>query len=894
MAQFRKIISLIALLCCLPAALWATHYRAGEITYRQLSGYTYEITVITYTDPANTAADRPEMDVNFGDGKSETVARSNGSGEIINTDINNTIKKNIYRTSHTFPGPYQYLINITDPNRVDGIKNINGGMSVNIPFYVESLLSIVEGIGNNQSPVLLLPPVDVGCINQTFTHNPAAYDPDGDSLAFTIVAPKRAMGQEVPNFTIPQYTDSFSIAINTGQLTWQKPVEAGHYNWAILIREFRGGKLIGFVVRDMQVYINNNCDNAPPVLNTFSDDCVEAGSNISKLIHATDPNTWQSISIAYYGSPFVQKNSPATMSPKTPSGPASGVSAVFSWTPSCNAIRYRPHMAVFRAYDNHNTKPLADISYWNIKVVGPAPKNVSIAQDSNGFKISWDKDSCHMAMGYKIYRRVDSSYWHHAKCETGVPKYTGYVLYDTTKGVNNSSYFDNNGGRGISPFIRYCYIISSMYLPRSEDGTIILVGENSESYASIEVCDMIMRNKPVITQVSVEKTEIANGKMRIAWIKPEVQDTLNSPAPYRYQLMRSKTIAGPFQNVGGPIDFPILSALTDTFLIDSLLNTTLGPYYYKVQFYHTKNGGFKLSEESAMAASVFAKPFNTNRTVILSWVADVPWQNEKTVIYRKNNSGTFDSIGVSTTNQYADTGLINGTNYCYRVKTIGKYNTLYYPYAIENFSQEVCGQPVDTIRPCVPTLSIDTPCNNFNNLEVKLKWIYPSFCDQDVVKYRIYWKKNQKEPWSILDSVPYGTNEYVDDRESLKFSIAGCYTVVAVDSFNNESYTFNAKCIDNCPYYQIPNVFTPNGDGKNDLLRPFPYRFIDKIDLVIYNRWGQEVFSTTDLNINWNGNDIKSSEPCTEGVYYYILNVYESYLEGTKKRSERGTINLIR
>ena len=55
----------------------------------------------------------------------------------------------------------------------------------------------------------------------------------------------------------------------------------------------------------------------------------------------------------------------------------------------------------------------------------------------------------------------------------------------------------------------------------------------------------------------------------------------------------------------------------------------------------------------------------------------------------------------------------------------------------------------------------------------------------------------------------------------------------------------------------LPNVFTPsNGDDYNNEFKPFPYRFITKIDLTIYNRWGQEVFKTENPEINWNGKDM--------------------------------------
>jgi len=872
----------------------ATHYRAGEITYRQIGPVLYEISVITYTDPTNTAADRNELEVIFGDGKSEIVPRSNGSGQEVNSDLNNKIKKNVYTVLHTYPGSGSYLINITDPNRVDKIRNINGGNSVDIPFYVESWLNIISGIGNNQSPVLLLPPIDVGCVNEVFKHNPAAYDAEGDSLAFSIIAPKRAMGSEVPNFTIPAFTDSFSIAVNTGQLTWSKPLEEGHYNWAILIREYRGGLLIGYVVRDMQVYINNNCNNSPPIINVQIDTCIEVNQFLQKTIFATDPNPGQTIRLEYYGSPFVQKSSPATITPVSPTGPSSGLFGTFRWTPSCNAIRYRPHVAVFRAVDNHNTKPLADISYWNIKVVGPAPRNVKVIQDSNGLVVSWDRDTCRTAFGYSIYRKVDSSYWKHGACETGVPASSGFVLYDTLRGVNNTRFFDNNFGKGLSPLIRYCYVITSGYFPRDENGTRIFIGENSESYASDEVCDIILRTKPIITKVSVETTDETNGKIAVNWIKPEQLDSNQYPPPYRVQLQGSSTATGVFSNIGLPYNYASLNEVKDEFYMDSVLNTKGNTYFYKVQFYSTKNGALRLTEESAAAGSVYLRLFNSNRSIKLTWNPETPWINSETIIYKQNGANQFDSIGLTSNNEYLDTGLFNGTIYCYKLETKGNYNVTYYPDLIRNFSQVNCGVPVDTIRPCTPVLAIDTPCNSFSALEVKLNWVYPASCEQDVVKYRIYWKKNSTEKWVLLDSVSLGLNQYTDARDILKYSIAGCYAVSAVDSFKNESYLNNEKCIDNCPYYLIPNVFTPGTDGKNDLLRPFPYRFIDKVNLVIYNRWGQEVFSTQDININWNGDDLKSGKPCVEGVYYFIADVYESYLEGTKKRSIRGTINLIR
>lgn len=871
----------------------ATHYRAGEITYRQISLLTYEITAITYTDYTKRPADRQEIDIFFGDGKSKTVPRINGEGEIISTSAFNPIKKNIYRTIHTYSGPGNYIISLTDPNRVDGIRNVNFGNSVNIPFYVESYLRIASGFGFNQSPELKLPPIDNGCRMRTFKHNPIAHDPDGDSLAFTLIVPKRASGTEVENYVTPFFSDSFSLNVNTGELIWETPIVNGAYNIAILIQEFRKGVLIGFVVRDMQIFINDPCNNSPPRIFSILDTCAEALQLLELNVSATDINPGQIITLRGYGGPFNQQPNPATLVPVLPQG-QSPLNALFRWRPSGNAIRHAKHQAGLRATDNDPSNPLSDIRDIKIKVNGPSPKNVQIKQDSNGLVVSWNRDTTQLAFGYKIYRRVDSSYWQHAICETGVPTYTGYMFYDTTQGLNNTTYFDNNFGRGLLPLTRYCYIITTFYPPRSENGAIIF-SEPVESYASKEVCGLIELTSPAITNVSVNETSVNNGKIFVRWIKPQRIDTLEQfTPPYRMLLQRSIVGSNQFTDVVSYY-YPTANLLNDTSCIDSLLNTQQLHYNYRVVLFYTKDGVERFATQSMEASAVRLNNINTDRTVILNWLFDVPWQNKEFIVYRKNNLNLFDSIGLTNGLMYKDTGLTNGVNYCYYVKSIGNYNKQYYAQDLINFSQEICGSPIDTVRPQPPLLTVDTPCSSFNVTSITLSWKYDVLIDFDIVKYRIYWKKSPGDNWTLLDSVLSNTNTFVDNREQIKFSFAGCYAVSAVDSFNNESFLTNAKCVENCPFYSIPNVFTPNGtDDYNALLRPFPYRFVDKIEMSIYNRWGQEVFYTENTDINWDGTDQKSGIECTDGVYYYICTVYESYLDGTRKRTLRGSIQLLR
>lgn len=75
------------------------------------------------------------------------------------------------------------------------------------------------------------------------------------------------------------------------------------------------------------------------------------------------------------------------------------------------------------------------------------------------------------------------------------------------------------------------------------------------------------------------------------------------------------------------------------------------------------------------------------------------------------------------------------------------------------------------------------------------------------------------------------------------------------------------------------NVFTPNGDGMNDLFYPlsnptigtsyFSY-YAKEFSLKIYNRWGKLMYETDDYNQPWNGKNKGDGKDCADGVYYWI------------------------
>jgi gliding motility-associated-like protein len=125
----------------------------------------------------------------------------------------------------------------------------------------------------------------------------------------------------------------------------------------------------------------------------------------------------------------------------------------------------------------------------------------------------------------------------------------------------------------------------------------------------------------------------------------------------------------------------------------------------------------------------------------------------------------------------------------------------------------------------------------------------------------------------------------------------GKFGLVSNDSTNTTS-TAKRKptksMIDGVPVV-IPEGFSPNGDGKNDVFKILhPTTVTVKMD--IFNRWGNKVYNSTDYKNDWNGNGNQPmqwlGQPLPDGTYYYVIIVYDK-LTGAQQRFA-GFITLSR
>ena len=911
----KRIIYFILFVFLLPLISSATHNNAGEIIYRHIDNTppytpTYEITIITYTDPGSPA-DRDSLELRIllcGDLSQIATFFIPRTSK---TAVNSVIQRNEYvLDSYTFPGLGCYQISMLDPNRIANIVNISG--SVNVPFYLEDTIIIKDPqrFGFNSSPILSNPPIAYAKVGVPFFYNPGAFDPNGDSLTYELIPPKQNPVTNVPGYRFPDSNQTslpkiFQIDRFTGELTWYTPYQAAIYNVAILIREYRQGEFIGSMIRDMQIRVTDDA-NRPPVLSEVRDTCIIAGSKLFLELTGTDPDANQTLTISSSGGPFHVPNNLATFDSFPSKSPTK---AIFNWQTDCTHIRPGFYSVVFTLTDDYvHTgnifQPHIDVETWIIKVIAPPPQNLTATTNFNDVVLNWDDPyQCASApnfRGFSIWRKTGCDSLQVDSCQAGGLDAMGYTKISGNNPITSYNFTDQNITRGIY----YSYRVQAEFAEAAFPGSIFTYNSVS-SMPSDEACITLKKDVPLITNVDVVLTDPSIGVIDVKWLKPFVAefDTLSNPGPYKFELYRYDNISAQ----GAAITVATFTSnsfknLTDTTFTDSGLNTESSPYSYRVGFFATNSntGQFYKVGDSDSASSVFLSVGTGSTILDLSWQENVPWENYEYVVFKETPTGSNNFIVLDTvsTNTYRDVSLTNGEKYCYKIQSIGSY---FNPDIVEpliNHSQVSCGVPLDTIPPCPPKLNVSNDCientliTSMEDLENRLTWSADVNCPTDISQFKIYYTPSPTGDLKLLETIESGSiTSYVHKVTSL----AGCYSISAIDSVGNESLLSERICVNNCPQYQLPNAFTPNGDGFNDYFKPIsPYLFVDKIDIKIFNKWGNLVFETTDPAIMWNGKDQSSGKVLSEGVYYYVCDVYYNLLEGvTKGEQLKGFIHLI-
>jgi gliding motility-associated-like protein len=788
-----------------------------------------------------------------------------------------SIKENIYYSEFTFPGPGYYLIRYFDVARWETIVNMDNPGSE--AFFVESTILVAPAVGLENGPQFLNRPLDFACTGKRWEHNPGGYDPDGDSLSYSLVPCRQYNPPVVPSpipctgYTSPEILGggSFYQDARTGLITWDAPMVAGAYNIAFKVEEYRKGVRIGFAFRDMVVFVEP-CDNDPPIIESISDTCVQAGDTLRFPFRAYDQNFFTD-SIYFdldngsgvYNGPFSVPVSPATIHFIPPATlPVEAyqdtLEGYIEWITVCDHIRSAFYQIDFYAHDNWEyfgtpgTTMLSDHQIVTITVVAPPVTGLVATPGSGEIVLTWDPYPCPNINGYNIYRVVGGSSWEQDSiCCDQSPLSAGFTLIGTTAHHDSVTFVDDNNGAGFFFGTPVCYVVTA------------ILEDQSESCASHVACTTVNRDNAALTQDSVEVTDAVAGTILVSWAKPEDSLLLSYPTPWTYTLLRATgmSAAGTYT--------PILSGLsiTDTIQTDTGLNTADLKYWYRVDLYDGTNN---LISDGNTGSSIYLTLVPGDKEMRLNWTCTVPWTNDEFFIYRADVFGgpyvLIDSVpGVFYT--YLDNdSLVNFEDYCYYVLSRGAYTVSGLMNPIWNASQKTCDYPRDFTPPCLTEEILDTAssCIDFT---VVFNWIKAdSNCAGDLDHYNFWFAGSENGPFTQVASVNDTVGTYTFAGLS---SIADCFGISAVDTNGNESEKI-VYCFDNCPEIEIGNVFTPNGDGINDYFFPIRDRSVKIREVMIYDRWGKTVYVSDEVDITrvWDGTTTGGKQ-APDGVYFYHI-----------------------
>lgn len=137
---------------------------------------------------------------------------------------------------------------------------------------------------------------------------------------------------------------------------------------------------------------------------------------------------------------------------------------------------------------------------------------------------------------------------------------------------------------------------------------------------------------------------------------------------------------------------------------------------------------------------------------------------------------------------------------------------------------------------------------------------------------------NEANPLVVLSSV-----------NSVTVNTSGTYILNVFTPACADADTINITIVPS-PTLMVPNVFTPNGDGYNDVFE-VNGEFIETYAISIFNRWGQQVFSSNSLGAMWDGK--KEGKLVDEGVYFYTIQ-YINPCEIPNEQTRNGTVQIFR
>lgn len=143
--------------------------------------------------------------------------------------------------------------------------------------------------------------------------------------------------------------------------------------------------------------------------------------------------------------------------------------------------------------------------------------------------------------------------------------------------------------------------------------------------------------------------------------------------------------------------------------------------------------------------------------------------------------------------------------------------------------------------------------------------------------------------WDFDDNT--GSVEWSPSHTYLKYDLFDVMLIVVNDSGCVDTAFLRIEVRDYHTFY-VPNAFTPDEDGLNESWAPVHINILSQgFQLIVFDRWGKQVFATTDKDAQWNGRFQNTGDPVQQDVYAYRVIYYDNF---NQKHEEIGSVTVIR
>ena len=289
----------------------ATHLMGGEITVQSLGNSEYLVAMVVYRDTAGIPMQQNAI-----------FELSDSSGNVISTftvSYDSLISGNqlpqypygvelyLFVDTITITTPGHYSIGWDNCCRNGAIQNLSTPLSESM--YIKTDFTVFP-TSSNSTPFFLVPAAIFLPVNTPWQYNPLPFDPDGDSLYWSVDAPLGSATNYCAGFTTPpgDTLDLFSLNPVTGTISWTANTE-GNFVATVLVEEFRNGQRNGGIRRDMQFIVTNPApipiytNTAPWPINIYNEYSfpVVAGQTFQMSILADHTDPLAQLDMELYG-----------------------------------------------------------------------------------------------------------------------------------------------------------------------------------------------------------------------------------------------------------------------------------------------------------------------------------------------------------------------------------------------------------------------------------------------------------------------------------------------------------------------------------------------------------------------------------------------------------------